>query len=249
MKIKELKERSGMSRANIRFYESKGLLSPARSENGYREYSKEDLEILLRIKRLRFLNVPIEEIEAIQRGEKRLNKVLEKQMGILSQKDSEWESVQSVCQYLSRNIIQYEKLDAREYLEKLESGETLELPTGDGLKVYSPIRRLLARLLDYVLGVGAWLVFAGFVLQGEFFGLAPLVAVFLTILLEPLFLMIGKTTPGKWILGLWIHDGKEKRLNYGKALARTWKILWYGAGLWIPVFSWILLYRNYWDCS
>ena len=36
MTIKELEEAVGMTRANIRFYEQEGLLSPARSANGYR---------------------------------------------------------------------------------------------------------------------------------------------------------------------------------------------------------------------
>ena len=56
MKIKEMEERSQMTRANIRFYESEGFLSPKREENGYLEYSESDLEILLRIKLLRSLH-------------------------------------------------------------------------------------------------------------------------------------------------------------------------------------------------
>ena len=57
MKIKEMEERSGMTRANIRFYESEGLLSPEREINGYREYSEEDLQVLMRIKLLRSLHI------------------------------------------------------------------------------------------------------------------------------------------------------------------------------------------------
>ena len=37
MTIKELEALTGLSRANIRFYEKEGLLSPLRRENGYRE--------------------------------------------------------------------------------------------------------------------------------------------------------------------------------------------------------------------
>ena len=37
MTIKELENRTGMTRANIRFYEGEGLLSPRRLENGYRD--------------------------------------------------------------------------------------------------------------------------------------------------------------------------------------------------------------------
>ena len=49
MNIKEIEERSGLTRANIRYYEQEGLLAPARRENKYRDYSEEDLETLLRI--------------------------------------------------------------------------------------------------------------------------------------------------------------------------------------------------------
>ena len=42
MNIKEIEERSGLTRANIRYYEQEGLLAPARRENKYRNYSARD---------------------------------------------------------------------------------------------------------------------------------------------------------------------------------------------------------------
>ena len=39
MTIKEIEERTGMDRANIRFYEKEGLLAPERLANGYRDYT------------------------------------------------------------------------------------------------------------------------------------------------------------------------------------------------------------------
>ena len=48
MTIKEIEALSGMSRANIRYYETEGFLTPERRENGYRDYSEEDLETLKR---------------------------------------------------------------------------------------------------------------------------------------------------------------------------------------------------------
>lgn len=44
MNIKEIEERSGLTRANVRYYEKEGLLSPGRRENGYRDYSEADQE-------------------------------------------------------------------------------------------------------------------------------------------------------------------------------------------------------------
>ena len=40
MTSKEMEARSGVPRANIRYYEAEGLLAPARSGNGYRDYSE-----------------------------------------------------------------------------------------------------------------------------------------------------------------------------------------------------------------
>lgn len=68
MNIKEMEERSGLPRSGIRFYESEGLLSPARSANGYRDYSESDLETLLKIKRLRALGLTLSEIRSVQSG-------------------------------------------------------------------------------------------------------------------------------------------------------------------------------------
>ena len=47
MNIGQLETALGMTRANIRFYEKEGLLSPARSENGYRDYTGSDLDLSL----------------------------------------------------------------------------------------------------------------------------------------------------------------------------------------------------------
>ena len=50
MTVKEVEERTGLPRANIRYYESEGLIHPARGENGYRDYRQEDVDTLLKIK-------------------------------------------------------------------------------------------------------------------------------------------------------------------------------------------------------
>ena len=62
MNIAEAERRTGLSRANIRFYEKEGLLKPTRGENGYRDYSAGDLARLLRIKRLASLGFPLARI-------------------------------------------------------------------------------------------------------------------------------------------------------------------------------------------
>lgn len=43
MLIKEIENLSGMERANIRFYEREGFITPKRLDNGYRDYSEDEL--------------------------------------------------------------------------------------------------------------------------------------------------------------------------------------------------------------
>ena len=63
MKINEVEALVGITRKNIRFYEAEGLLSPRRnSQNGYRDYGETEVEVLRRIKLLRKLGLPLEEI-------------------------------------------------------------------------------------------------------------------------------------------------------------------------------------------
>ena len=45
MKIKQVEELVGITSKNIRFYEEQGLLQPRRTENGYRDYRTEDVDL------------------------------------------------------------------------------------------------------------------------------------------------------------------------------------------------------------
>ena len=69
MKINEVEALAGITKKNIRFYEDQGLLCPRRNaENGYRDYGEEDVKVLLRIRLLRKLGLPIEEIRQMLQG-------------------------------------------------------------------------------------------------------------------------------------------------------------------------------------
>lgn len=69
MNIKTAEELSGVSRQNIRFYEREGLLTPDRnSENDYREYRQEHIEILKKIRVMRMLDMPLDQIGQVLEG-------------------------------------------------------------------------------------------------------------------------------------------------------------------------------------
>ena len=59
MDIREAERSTGLGRANIRFYEKEGLIQPKRRENGYRDYTAEDVKTLLRVKLLRRLMLSV----------------------------------------------------------------------------------------------------------------------------------------------------------------------------------------------
>lgn len=60
MQIGEIAERSGISVRMLRYYESEGLLRPARRDSGYRDYSDTDLEEARRIRQLADAGLTIE---------------------------------------------------------------------------------------------------------------------------------------------------------------------------------------------
>ena len=56
MTIKEVEQITGLTRSNIRFYEKEKLITPDRNENnGYREYSEEDIKTIKKVAYLRTL--------------------------------------------------------------------------------------------------------------------------------------------------------------------------------------------------
>ena len=65
MKINELEKMLNISRANIRFYEKEGLLTPERNDNGYREYEENEIAILKKIIVYRKLGISIPNIKDI----------------------------------------------------------------------------------------------------------------------------------------------------------------------------------------
>ena len=63
MNIGAVAERSGVPPKSIRYYESIGLIQPAeRRANGYRTYSRLDMQTLAFIKRARGLGFSVEEV-------------------------------------------------------------------------------------------------------------------------------------------------------------------------------------------
>ena len=258
MTIKEIEALSAMTRANIRFYEAEGLLTPRRSENGYRNYSDEDLETLKRIKLLRSLRIPLEEIKSLHQDKEDLHTLLSRHLSALDQEQQELDRSQRVCLEMHSDGAQYQTLDTQRYLDalsRLSGADTAALANDVLLTVQAPLRRFLARILDLQWYNALWSVFLILVCHQIHRETIPDICFdqFATIALmlctEPFLLRWLGTTPGKWLLGLGVTDPYGQRLSLSAALDRTWAVLWRGMGLNIPLYSLYRLNESHQACE
>lgn len=128
MKINEVESLVGITKKNIRFYEAQGLLSPKRnSENSYREYGEEEVRLLHRIKLLRKLGVPIEEIRQMLNGSHTVADGMRRHLIDLERERRNLEQSIALCQELQRMDVPVTALDTERILfqmEEMEKGGT-----------------------------------------------------------------------------------------------------------------------------
>lgn len=260
MTIKEIETLSGMERANIRFYEREGLITPKRMDNGYRDYSEDDLQILLRIKLLRSLHISLDEIKALKDGSKDLADTLSKQIAKLDQEKQDASYAQDVCRAMQEDRVAFADLDAKRYLDGInrtmkETGSSYFSVKGDELpQVFHPWRRSLARMFDIFMYNILWSAFLAFAFHVNLAVrsvnlLDSFIAIAMMLVLEPLWLRLFGTTPGKAIFGLRIETHDGRRLSYGEGLERTWGVIGAGMGYNIPIYNLIRLWKSYKLCS
>lgn len=103
MRIKEVEARVGLSAKNIRFYEKEGLLAPRRQAgNGYRDYDEGELSTLRRIKLLRKLDVPLEEIKAMLAGTLTLDEGMRRHLVTLESRQKNLDTARRLCAELAK---------------------------------------------------------------------------------------------------------------------------------------------------
>ena len=122
MKIKNVEERTGLSRSNVRFYEKEKLIEPSRNEsNGYRDYSENDVENIKKIAYLRTLGISIEDIRSIISGKVTLQETLERQYEILNRQITDLNKAKRMCEkMLGEESISYEKLQVEQYVTEFQ---------------------------------------------------------------------------------------------------------------------------------
>lgn len=124
MKINEVEALVGITKNNIRFYEAEGLLTPRRnSENGYRDYGDADVAVLRRIKLLRKLGVPLEEIRQMQSGAHTVGDGMRRHLVTLEREQENLAAAARLCAGLTECREKLETLDAQALLEQMDEME------------------------------------------------------------------------------------------------------------------------------
>jgi DNA-binding transcriptional MerR regulator len=124
VKINEVERLAGITKGNIRFYEKEGLLTPGRnSENGYRDYSQADVDWLKKIRLLRMLDVPIEEILRLRAGVLTLEDAMGRHIIQLEREQSNLAAMQAMCGQLRERHSRLDTLDVDAVLAEMEQKE------------------------------------------------------------------------------------------------------------------------------
>ena len=252
MTIKETETRTGLPRANIRFYEREGFLSPSRGENGYRDYSEGDCQTLLKIKLLRQAGCSLDEIRALQEGSRSMDSVLADRLARLESAQTELAGTERLCRRMREDRVEWDTIRPEVYLAQVPAPPHPE--TAD-IRYRIPWRRFLARWLDHALYTALWLAFLALCFRvnilernlGET-ALDTGAALALMLILEPAFLHRLGATPGKALLGLRLTRSDGSFLGWMEAFQRTLGVILVGLGLMIPVFSTIAAVYGYYCC-
>lgn len=166
MKINEVEALVGITRKNIRFYEAEGLLAPRRnSENGYRDYGDAEVRALLRIKLLRKLGVPLEEIRNMQRGVHTVGDGMRRHLVSLERDRDNLDQAIRLCSRLTDRQERLSDLDAGSVLEEMEAmeqgGATFQNRQRRDVRYVAPV--VIAVLMVLLMGAFAALILGAIV--------------------------------------------------------------------------------------
>jgi MerR family transcriptional regulator, copper efflux regulator len=107
MNVGEAAEFSGFSAKTIRYYEDIGLIAPTRAQNGYRNYSDQDLHRLLFLKRARNLGFTIGDCRHLMalyddraRASQDVRRIASAHVAVIDEKLHELQSMRATLQRL-----------------------------------------------------------------------------------------------------------------------------------------------------
>ena len=122
MNIKDVEKITGLTKANIRFYEEEGLVQPKRNEqNNYRIYTEVEIKRLQEVKKLRLLGISIPEIQKIYAEELSLQKAMERRLKEIREEERLLQETRAICQKAIRanwNLNEIDRLEIKESKEE-----------------------------------------------------------------------------------------------------------------------------------
>lgn len=174
LKIKQVEELVGITKKNIRFYEEQGLLEVKRAENGYREYSLNDVKRLQEIRLLRKLSISIEDMRQMFAGEKSLRSCLEYQVEEMERQKKNLLQIQNFCEELLNSEISLDTLRASQCLEKIEQMEKEGTCFMDARKTDVHKKKIMGAVLGGGIMVILMVIFMGIMVWGSMVDPVPI---------------------------------------------------------------------------
>lgn len=114
----EVQNKTGLTRKAIEYYEGKGIIDPVRLENGYRDYSEKDVEILEKVALFTKLGLSLKEIREIIFDGGSLSSVLRTRQYELSVEEKKKEILEMIVKGADKSTID-------EKVKNLEMNDTI----------------------------------------------------------------------------------------------------------------------------
>ena len=186
LKINEVEALVGITKKNIRFYEAERLLAPRRnSDNGYRDYGEAEVETLRRIKLLRKLGVPLEDIRQMLSGAHTVGDGMRRHLVTLERERQNLDAAARLCGELADCQERLADLDAAALLEQMaemeQSGTTFQNKQSQDIRVRY-VAPVVVTVLMVLLMLGLiWLFLWAFETDPAGAPPLPLLAVFIAV--------------------------------------------------------------------
>lgn len=143
----EVQNKTGLSRKAIEYYEEKGIIDPVRLENGYRDYSEKDVEILERVALFTKLGLSLKEIREIIFDGESLSSVLRTRQYELSVEEKKKEILEMIVKGVDKSTID-EKLKSLEMTDTIYKKLVNVFPGYYGQMFFSAYRPFLNEPLE-----------------------------------------------------------------------------------------------------
>ena len=144
----EIQNKTGLTRKAIEYYEEKGLITPRKSENGYRDYSEKDVEVVTTVALFRKIGVSVAEIEdCLSSDRSSLSSILRRKKHQLDMQEKRKEILERMVRGESQQLIN-EKIKRMEAEESIYERLERSFPGYFGQMIFAAYQPFLNEPLD-----------------------------------------------------------------------------------------------------